>query len=222
MVQECFSQIGNRFDMITRSLKRNYLPYDAEVEYIQNDGTNWIDTGIESAPNLDFSLTFMFPNEIPSSFQMGVGGEQFPDVCCFMFSSGNNFFITNYCSANGGAAFSKSSLSEFKTIKTIGNIGIVNQEAKTNQNKISSSYITGKTIPLFAKKYITTTLEENIHNIVEEQMRISQVAFYQDGKIISLFIPVRRGTEGFLYDMFSGEMVGSATDTPLIPGPDKS
>lgn len=218
MVQECFSQIGDRFDGITRSLKRNYLPYDAEVEYIQNDGTNWVDTRISCEPNLDFSMTFMFPNTIPT-FQLGIGGENFPDVCCFLFANGNNFFITNYCSASGDGAFSKSLLSEFKTIKTLGNKGIVNQEIKTNKTKISSSYITGKTIPLFAKKYVYTTLQEDIQ-IVSATMRISQVAFYHDGKTFSLFIPVRKGTEGFLYDMFSGQMVGSATDTPLIPGPD--
>lgn len=62
------------------------LPYDAEVEYLESTGTQWIDTGVQGRDGLDFAYRAAFSTVSTAN---GVGGE-FDTVTT---SSGKSFYL---------------------------------------------------------------------------------------------------------------------------------
>lgn len=65
------------------------MPYDAEVEYLESTGTQWIDTGLTAAINTIARITFKFC-AIEGSYNMVMGG-----------NSGRRWYGTGCDSATG-------------------------------------------------------------------------------------------------------------------------
>ena len=75
---------GNRVNFVTKKL----LPYDAEVEYLQSDGTAHIDTGI--TPTLSYSVEMEFKWVSPFSSA---------DASANLFGSINGWNHNGFCIA---------------------------------------------------------------------------------------------------------------------------
>lgn len=226
VVQECFSQIGERFDGITRSLKRNGMPYDAECEYVTIPVESYVDTGI-SPEDKGFGMRWELPdvsNMDDLSFKFGCGGN--PSILSnpyyfIYWASGHPKIYSIYAPATRID----------KSVSNISGIHTASFMRGTNANTspsfidessftFSGTFYTNSNMPSFclgAAKYDPDTIV-----ICNKPVRIYSFYFNKFGEPINYYIPVRKGSEGFLYDLFTKQMLGSATDTPLIPGPDKA
>lgn len=224
MVQECFSQIGNRFDMITRSLKRNYLPYDAEVEYVKTDGTNYVDTGILSAAGIaSYSLNFTaLPGNENKSYAL--------------FGVYDDAQSNPWSGSFGRIYYSNSIVEKIQQYAASGVSGSVNinkaPPCSINITMFNEAYINGEFCNNGASKnsishysFLLGALHSN-NNVEHHGLKVGiGKSFFIDnifGNCIKAFIPVRVNQIGYLYDLVSEQFFGSATDTPLVPGPDKS
>ena len=181
------------------------LPYDAEVEYLESTGTQWIDTGYTKSQCPYFSLDVqplitnvdsgMFGaytdgysvQQILGRWRWFDGGWNLTDIPVDITRTPN---ITK--NANGwfvdGEITKTSSGSK-------GNLSLVLFGINVNGKKYGDKYpIRFNRLSLFDKKSI----------------------------LVADFIPVRKGNIGYMYDRLSRQLLGNQGTGAFIIGPDKT
>lgn len=187
------------------------LPYDAEAEYLESTGTQWIDTGVACA--FDYTYTIVAGhNELTagSSALFGVAWAV-RSVFVQMSVPPRDFYWhginpSQYYSFTSGAMDTISFGNGFVTVNGTTTTGT----AYLNANA-------GLPITLFgnAAYYGSTTGPAKV--------RIGRftITNANNKKILDL-IPVRVGTVGYLYDHVSGKLFGNAGTGDFTLGPDKN
>jgi len=174
-------------------------PYDAEIEYLESDGNQWIDTLLYGDKNTEVQIDF-----IPYENNKSIGfsrGDNTNDI---------NLYITN--SGNGGnQRFGNRAVLVKYTVGNRYNVILRNTKLFVNEEEYtftaSASFTTPTTLQIFktntyikAKVFATKILKNNI------------VVF--DG------IPVRVGQIGYMYDKVSGQLFGNSGTGSFILGND--
>lgn len=185
------------------------LPYDAEIEYLESTGTQWIDTGIKPTNTLSFSCTFDNPNNTGNSPGYG------------------NVFGSRLSSTNSEYQLTKFGYSSVS-------VGIRNSNKGFNTSGIHTVAFNGGTtitVDGITSTINKGTISSSIGNIVLfgiSQGNVTAVTQLQAGKIyrcsfgsIRDFIPVRVGTTGYMYDKISGQLFGNSGTGNFILGSDK-
>ena len=186
------------------------LPYDAEVEYLESSGTQFIKTGVDTYDgdfivNIDGSIT-----ELASGNNYTV----------FFGSDSNLQLGVNYDGkAFKGNGFSQSITYEINTRYQI--------EGRFSQNENNSYYYVNNsdtglkraTIAyasncLFAAGYVNASK----YGI---KAKIYKCTISRNNVIIKDFIPVRIGQTGYMYDKVSGQLFGNQGTGDFILGRDK-
>ncbi len=201
------------------------LPYDAEVEYLESTGTQWVDTGF--APQSNAGCEIMFePTE----------GNSTSDTYQFVFGSWGNtsthgrFQVVNY-----------NRISEYGFGKGSGGVNV-------NYAKGLSPYLRGHTyVVKISGKVLTVNgqvvaslpqgdLDGNIltaylfkandlQNRAGLKQRLFYARFYAGSDLVRDFTPVRIGSGanavGYMYDRVSGKLFGNVGTGAFIIGPDK-
>lgn len=195
------------------------LPYDAQVEYLEGDGSSYIDTGYcaNSETSVEMLLRAKSPTQAMGIFSTKVG-------CRFSIyqlnkSSSRSFRLQVGYSSNGGASyynyqsntsFDLSYPTALKKNKFYFNGTLRNTFAE-------DSFTTTDTIPLFAAR-LTTGIDSRMFN-----GRIYWCKIWDDENLVRDFIPVRKNGVGYMYDRVSGQLFGNANSTgAFILGPDKT
>lgn len=187
------------------------LPYDAEIEYLQGDGSSYIDTNIIPSYH-ETGGVYQYTNN--------ADGESY---ICGSYNINNRYYgpkIENekivYRSLNGSLIlainndFQKHTFSIYKD----GNKLVDNE-----YNETFSSY------PAVTNSLILFALKDSSSVIVN----------YSTARIYSLYvksianndyvldlIPVRIGTTGYMYDKVSGQLFGNSGSGNFVLGTDKS
>ena len=223
MVQKCFAEIGKQFDGIEKSLRRNYLPYDAELEYIEFTGTQYINTGI------DVYDTDKAEVGVIATFTIGSGTSE----ACIVGTQANTFWFPimfNY--GNGPYQY-------FAGNKVTLNNGYIKDnrydiisEYDSNGTKITLSINNGTTIEKTASGMTPThsnyplLVMGGIYANSPYQLakgKLLYCRFFKNDVLIYDAIPVRRGQTGYIYDKVSDQLFGNAgIGYPWILGADKS
>lgn len=199
------------------------LPYDAEVEFVESTGAQYVDTGLRMRAPLvvDVGIT-PFSSTVQSFFGANASsGEYF--LSCGIFGWGrqscywgqkiNVFLDTDtYYDIHG-------------EMNSDGSKLVVNGSVKTNNRNITSN-TNNKSVYLFA----AVTASNNTSNTpTPSPMRITHFRATINGVLVRDFIPVRVRRVGYLFDRanptdgpLGNGLYGSATSTPLIAGPDKT
>lgn len=179
------------------------LPYDAEIEYLESTGTQYIDTGV--LPSSDLSFHCVFLSYIGS------------------WGYGNVF----------GARQSSTRQEYQLTLYSKGSVSIGTRNSSLNipeREKNDVSFDGSNTVSINGvDKLITTSdITMDVGTIVLFAIRqMGSVIQLQAGRIYSCsfgnvrdFIPVRVGTTGYMYDKVSGQLFGNDGTGDFVLGPD--
>lgn len=179
------------------------LPYDAKVEYLQSDGNQWIDTGINLRQKVIMSATVSISRSITTNsvlFGAFYDNSTAPKFQIYINSSckwGSANTYYNYYEITGGGTVSLNT--KYTPIVA----------AKAAQASDATIYI-------FARHNDgTSTLPIN-------GLRIYGAHITSGGLIVRDFVPVRVGNIGYLYDRVSGSLFGNSGTGNFTLGPDVS
>ena len=189
------------------------LPYDAEIEYLESSGTQWIDTNF--IPNVNSAAHIIWsPLEINT---YGYFGSRSLDLngsyrfCGTTFGGGATFtFAMTYDKwANDKVNLKKN---------TIYNCYAENGKYIINGTEYSSDVISDYQGSAF---YLFRYYRGN-NNWHYSKMRCYNLKLYSNNFIVMDMIPVRVGTTGYMYDKLSGQLFGNAGTGSFILGSDKT
>ena len=190
------------------------LPYDAEVEYLESSGTQYIDTGITCNTDTDvLQVTFSISSFV--SF-CGVAGYR-------VGASDHNFAIgynqDNAMSAdcnNSNYANSRAQISDAvaNTDYTI----IISRQGRYIYKGDSLVDSNTSTSDIFITGDIYIFAVNGIQNY--SQIRVKSVQIERNGVTIMDLMPVRKSNTGYLYDKVSGRLFGNQGTGDFIVGPD--
>ena len=190
------------------------LPYDAEVEYLESTGTQWIDTGI--IPQFPDLLTYIaqvsyqntttrqimgrqgsfYFGVVNGKFQAGQGGTTTTNVVVSA-----NVFHNIECIIQS-TSHAKNGTYSYNVDGTSGSFTITFQDQPSNG-----------TIWLFCA---------NDANTLRGSNKIKSFVIKRNDTVLRDYIPVRVGQVGYLYDKVSGELFGNSGTGNFILGNDKN
>lgn len=185
-------------------------PYDAEVEYLESTGTQWIDT--EYKPNTDTRTVgrCYFNSFIGSKANYVFGVFTRPNNYGFNVGLSRQFFNVPWGSNDG--------------IKLIGLIPQTNEDyefdiSKTGYKVNGTSYETPSTNLVNSTRNMYL-FWSNGTTAIGMNGRIYYCKIYDGNTLVRDFIPVRRGNVGYLYDKVSGKLFGNQGTGNFILGQD--
>lgn len=190
------------------TILRSILPAGARwVEYLESTGTQWIDTGVVPASTSRMVADIKF--EGSANMISGVWGSsgrfQF-GIASGMFTLGLGSIGQNVIAAD-----------------TLRHTFILDAGTKTanidgNQYSLTSASISfGQyAIPIFAQRSTSNTPSNYC------RAKLYGYKLFNNGVLVRDFIPVRKGTVGYLYDLVSGEYMpyGNKGTGDFTIGPD--
>ena len=194
------------------------LPYDAEIEYLRGTGTQYIDSGIECTGDLSVSFKARFSKNENASFMGGI------------YNYGTSIFRHHFTPWNWNLFYwlqndndysnipLSYSLNTWYTIDIDASNGTYNINGTTGTFTPVSGSLTAQ-----ANYGIFGRLSGNV--ATQTRTGNNDIAFVQlskNGILLRDFIPVRKGSVGYLYDKVSGTLFGNAGTGSFTLGPDKT
>ena len=188
------------------------LPYDAEVEYLESTGTQWIDTGVNGHSLITSDIGVM---RLSSSInECAVGCWNDPSTRCWLaYFYHNNLYGGHGEYAQSFVEYSPDTWHRIKTEISGNRYMYILDGAKYQFHY--NEYNSNQNIYLFAMNNFGTP---NYYSNV----RISHAKLFDNGVIVREYIPVRVGDVGYTYDRVTGELFGNAGTGAFIIGPDKT
>lgn len=188
------------------------LPYDAEIEFLQSSGTQYIDTGIKVTSNPKAVVELMLVGTQGSDYW----GNTYPGAyantdgmfSAYFFYGGISVWRYGNQRKEPGISFRVGLNVKFKLEtgkKVILNDG--EQEIEMSNDFVYSP--AQKNIDIFRSR-------ETIYSM----WKLYTFKLYDAGELVRDYIPVRVGTTGYLYDKVSGELFGNQGTGDFILGPD--
>ena len=179
------------------------LPYDAEVEYLESTGEQWIDTGyvLSASDRIVVQVYFQANDNRGNRMILGISNPKLwitTGTCRF---NGENYADINKLRKLGAW----NSISIDKDYCTCNGTAVPMSEGTFQNNSLS--------LWLFGANGSTTTKTNG---------RISWCKIYHSGVLVCDFISVRKGTVGYMYDRVSVQLFGNAGTGAFIIGPDKT
>lgn len=188
------------------------LPYDAEVEYLESTGTQWIDTGIDIANYDDarFVTTCTITNIVTISSSTWVGSGM-------LSVGGLHYVLDNYGIRTGGGTTSNAIPYNRGDIVTI-DVYYDSQHRRTC--KIGQSIYQGTAYNAQTARLAILNYPAPTTPYPYQSGKLFHVEVYMSGTLVRDFIPVRKGMVGYLYDRVSGKLFGNAGTGDFVLGPD--
>ena len=197
----------------TSAWSRKALPYDADVEYIESTGTQYIDTGVIPDINTKISVTAAV-TATTEQFMGAIDAKK--NRFHFSFYSGELF---RGCVGQNqtGMGYADQLVHTF-TIDAPNNTV---SEDGTSYSFVMSGLIPSVSIWLFARNS-----DDKIY-IRRIKIRIYSCQIYQNGILVRDLIPVRftnesGESEGTMYDRVSGKLFRNVGTGAFVIGPDKT
>jgi hypothetical protein len=190
------------------------LPYDAEVEWLESNGSQWVDTGVipQCPDDLTYSAGVLWSNTSTRKIMGRQGSYYFGPVSGYLQTG------------QGGTLYSPVAVSaNVKHDISVRFLPVTLNTSNTCQYSVDGTTGTATgifylnspengTVWIFAANNATT---------LRGQSRIYYFSISRSGTTLRDFIPVRVGTTGYLYDRVSGTLFGNAGTGNFTIGPDK-
>lgn len=201
------------------------FPYDAEVEYLESTGKQWIDTGFRSDNTCKISIGMEIPASMTTNgwvFGSRNGSSSANDKSC-LFAAVNE----NTCYAMLGSGIKEFNLSLIKNNLHIVEMSLTGGVvidgavvARFTPSEQADVFTNIFPIVLFTLRFGPSTLGNNFHG------RIYGFSVMSNGIPRLLFQPVRftnenGQSEGAMYDRVSGKLFGNKGTDDFVLGPDK-
>ena len=227
---------GAMYDKVSGELFRNQgsgsfvlgsdlVPYDAEVEYLESTGTQWIDTGV--IPSLDTSFEIEF-QQISSPYRfapVAYCGNTYNSNDTFGFcinnnTTGNVIGINSYYGSFSNIHVGDNEFSigdrlnvKFRIENT--NIILTNKSFGTTYSSSLNGTFTSGSRNLYILNGNTET-DDLKHPSV---MKLYFCKIYSGSILVRDLIPVRKGTVGYMYDRVNPK--GGPLGNGLYPNSDE-
>lgn len=185
------------------------LPYDAEIEYLQSSGTQYINT--EFVPNNQSGFYLRAYCTTSGGNHMAFGCRQ---------SSGDTRWSVNFSRTLEICWNTYTFYEDYSYINKwveIENNFLNNRLGKVDGVTVRTSYSTLANIVYPACVFMCNTYGSMNYSFTG---RISNVKISQENEVMMDFIPVRIGTKGYLYDKVSKRLFGNAGTGSFTLGPD--
>jgi hypothetical protein len=187
------------------------LPYDAEIEYLESDGTQWIDTGIIPSSDIRLYIDGLFPTLSNNALIHGVIDQVGSTYRRFHIGFSSN----RWQGGVGTAVAGNGSANTSRHIFQISGLGYAYVDSITM--RCNSTAFPSISIYLFARNFNGEASNTGFFRLFS-----SNIYSYSQDKMLADFIPVRLGQVGYLYDKVSGQLFGNAGTGDFILGPDKN
>ena len=192
------------------------LPYDAEVEYLESTGTQYIDINVECS--IDSAFEIICAPTVTTEQFLGLIGS----------TANNRFHISLFSGGYTRGCISivqepiVSSDTDFHRIT----LDARNKSASVDETNVSIDY-TQNYFPSGLGFWIFGRYSPNSSYQRKGFLKIKSFMFYDEGISIRGFIPVRftnenGESEGAMYDRVSGQLFRNAGTGAFIIGPDKT
>lgn len=197
------------------------LPYDAEVEYLECTGTQYIDTLVNPSYTINYEVDFTYMHNGNNS---GLFGAKNSNV---ISTSANNFCNSVYINnvSNIGCEDNGVSLGDWQQLSNTSRYTVLVQNRKYYINGVlmakSSSTtkykFTSVTYGLLKFKFIN-----GYDTRIGFRARLHACKIWDSAILIRDFIPVRVGNVGYMYDRVSRQLFGNSGTGQFIIGQDKT
>ena len=181
------------------------LPYDAEVEYLESTGTQWIYTGYTKSQCPYFSLDVqpLITNVDSAMFGAYADGYTVQQYLGRWRWFDNGWTLTDI----------PVDITRTTNITKNAKGWFVDGEI----TKTSSGLEGNLSLVLFG------TNSNNGVNKGAKSLRVNHLSLFDKNSIlVADFIPIRRGNIGYMFDRVSGELFGNSGTGAFIIGPDKT
>lgn len=211
--------IGYMYDCITHKLfgsaiKSNEFTYgediyDSEVEYLQSDGSSYIDTGIKASSNITVDAEFEIIQNSYHTFE--VFGSRVAD-------NNKEFMLIYHNQSATGLQFRYNGSWKITSSMPLYGNYIIHSESP-NVLTINDEYTLSCTASTFSSNYsiylftLNNAGTPDILNSNNIYLRIKWFKIYDDGVLVRDYIPVRNNNIGYLYDRVSKELFGNTNST---------
>lgn len=187
------------------------LPYDAEVEYLESTGTQYINLPMTVAAGTYFSLEGeIIPVYKNSSKYSIFSASPYAQFEALFYSYNSSSDIITYNSTVGGASASGGWGGTAGTKKTFG---------LSTTGKTSNSTFTALSRPLKAK--ITAfRIFGGYRNSNRYPVKFGKLKITAGDNVLYDLVPVRAGTVGYMYDKVSGQLLGNNGTGSFVLGND--
>ena len=212
------AQSGGKFLKLFGDRKMmKQLPYDAEVEYLESTGTQWIDTGVTMTNDLfdsaETTITVLPTGQTSGTHNFFGDGTAWHDGYTFGYYSNYTLQASNGFKATQGPIKFSGTLPKTLTVNKNG-FAIDSEVASFNARSLKN---TSGTLLLFGCRrngvFFTTT---------QFSGRIYLAKMVSKGVSIFDFIPIRKDGVGYMYDNITGQLFGNQGTGAFIIGPDKT
>lgn len=177
-------------------------PYDAEVEYLESSGTQYINTGVYATSTLTLNIEFTLIN----GFTFGNGSFLFGTYSSGCYYSVALPSINNIRVPNGSAFTNISAPLNYSSSHIIsykpGSIYVDGVKRGTQSGTLTS---VGVPIRLFGRNADTDNNKKTISNL-----KVHHVTISNNTDVIMELIPVRKDGIGYMYDTISKELFGNS------------
>jgi hypothetical protein len=192
----------------------SFKPYDAEIEYLESSGTQYIDTRINLTTNFkcEIKAQYLQNNYVFDTMVGCYDGTNYGVVL------GLNRSSKPYIQLGGDSSYATSSVST-GTILHIYTTQLLNRTLSINVDGVTNTASYSGSLPnmsmyMFGRKKTTTA--GSLANA-----KIYYCKIWNGGNLVFDAIPVRVGNVGYMYDKVSGKLFGNAGTGNFILGPDK-
>lgn len=193
----------------TAAWRGKNLPYDAEVEYLESTGTQWIDSLCKSTETLEFRVKLDNSKMTNRSQSLGYFGT---------IGYWGNLFGT-YRRTKAPIIWVRETWryigSELGMIEAYCGLDSITINGVIREKEPDYGNYYGGNIEIFRGK-------DGCSEIKMYSMQIYDKEVSADGILVRDFIPVRVGDVGYLYDSVSGQLFGNSGTGEFVIGPDKT
>lgn len=196
-------------------------PYDAEVEYLESTGTQYIDTGATwFGDDYEIRINFFLTDSTFVSHNVAFGAQDSLTLLALLFQ------ISPY---NGTVlVYGGSGSTDNRAKYDLFNLGRNNITMQLNNNVVTVT-VNGTVTTYSAQTYCVNVIPTISLFAVHQpdgykslaRMKLYSFQLIKQGTLIRNMRPVRKGNTGYLYDKVSGQLFGNQGTGQFIIGPDK-
>lgn len=206
-----------------RVFPQTNLPYDAEIEYLECTGTQWIDTLEYGDLNTESELCISF-NVVDNTYGCCVFGtrksatEKNYSSILGRTDTKINIDMYNYQVSRCTQSVTRNVIYTIHTDKNVRSLSANGKILNSNTSVINTPFTTERTLkigytdPLYDWYDLTENLKGKIYSCYIKK----------NGVLVRDLIPVRIGQVGYMYDKVSGQLFGNSGTGNFVLGADKS
>lgn len=178
------------------------VAYDAEVEYLQSTGTQYIDTGIKPHKDIEVEIKWKNNSTQYQNWLLGSGSSNTDCIRVYVSNPGTWRF--------GGGSASINVSNTTTRVATINKSKVTINGYDYSWSGTVGTFSSNVTVKIFAGATFTSPLSARLYYFIATD----------NGVQIADLIPVRCGTTGYMYDRVSGTLFGNDGTGDFVVGAD--